>query len=316
MRTLWAALCGCLLLTCLPACAPEASQKEEDGRLQVVATIFPQYDFVRQIAGDLVSLTMLLPPGSEAHSFEPTPQDMIAVQSSDLFLYIGGESDAWVETVLSSLDGDGPEALALIGCVETLEEEVVDGMQTDDHDHDHEEDAVADEHIWTSPRNAMLMVEEIAGRLCALDPDNAQTYQANAEEYLSRLEELDGQFADAVAGGVRTTIVMGDRFPFLYLARAYGLDYYAAFPGCSSETEANAATLAYLIDKIRVEGIPVVFHQEMSSEKVADILCESTGAKKLLLHACHNISRDDFQGGATYLSLMEQNVENLKEALS
>lgn len=314
IRALLALLLCCALVSALPACGP-ARQAEEDGRPVVVATIFPLYDFVRQIAGELVSLDMLLPPGGESHSFEPTPQDMIAIQDCDLFLLIGGESDAWVDTLLSSLGQEGPDTLALIGCVDTLEEELAEGMQAEeDHDHGHDHD-LPDEHIWTDPRNAMVMVETISARLCALDPDNAETYQANTAAYLERLEQLDGQFRDAVAQGNRRTIIMGDRFPFLYLAEAYGLDYYAAFPGCSEQTEASAATLAFLIDKLQQEHIPVVFHQELSNERVADILCESTGAKKLLLHACHSISLEDLQGGATYLSLMEQNVQNLKEAL-
>lgn len=315
IRAFFAVLLCCALLAALPACAPGA-KAPEDGRLQVVATIFPQYDFVRQIAGDLVSLTMLLPPGSESHSFDPTPQDMISVQDCDLFLYIGGPSDAWVETLLSSLEEGGPHTIALIDCVKTLDEELSEGMQGEhDHAHDHEA-PLPDEHIWTDPKNAMAMVEEISAQLCALDPDNAGIYQANTASYLEQLTALDQRFHEAVDQGARRTIVMGDRFPFLYLAKAYGLEYFAAFPGCSSETEASPATLTFLIDKVQAEGIPVVFHQELSNEQVADILCESTGAKKLLLHACHGISRDDFEGGATYLSLMEQNADHLKEALS
>lgn len=316
IRVFLSTLVCCALLYALSACTGSQSA-EKDGRLQVVTTIFPQYDFVRQIAGDLVSVSMLLPPGSESHSFEPTPQDMIAIQNCDLFLLIGGASDAWAEKLLSSMDGAGPITLALIDCVEALDEEAAPGMQgvQENGTHNHLDEEY-DEHIWTSPRNAMLMVQSICDQLCALDPDNAQAYEQNTADYLLQLSQLDQDFQNVVAQGSRDTIVMGDRFPFLYFVRAYGLNYYAAFPGCSAETEANAATIAFLIKEIKAQQIPVVFHEEMSNEKVADILCEATGAKKLLLHACHSITKDQLEGGATYLSLMEQNVRNLKEALS
>jgi zinc transport system substrate-binding protein len=181
--------------------------------------------------------------------------------------------------------------------------------------HDHEEEAEYDEHVWTSPKNAKLIVQKIAGVLEQRDPANAAVYARNAESYLAKLTTLDSAFQNVVNGARRKTFIFGDRFPFRYFADAYGLSYFAAFPGCSTETEASAATVAFLIDKVRAEKLPVVFHIELSNEKIADTICEETGAKKLLLHAAHNVSKRDFDRGANYYDLMSQNVKNLQEAL-
>jgi zinc transport system substrate-binding protein len=183
------------------------------------------------------------------------------------------------------------------------------------HGEDHEEEVEYDEHVWTSPRNAQRIVRKIADVLKTVDPANAAEYEKNTVAYTAKLAELDASFQDALKGARRKTIVFGDRFPFRYFADAYGLSYFAAFPGCSTETEASAATVAFLIDKVRAEQIPVVFHIELSNEKIADTICEETGAKKLLLHAVHNVSKRDFDRGASYYSLMSGNVETLRTAL-
>ncbi|MDR0601206.1 MAG: metal ABC transporter substrate-binding protein [Treponema sp.] len=181
--------------------------------------------------------------------------------------------------------------------------------------HDHEEEAEYDEHVWTSPKNAKLIVQRIAGVLEQRDPANAAAYARSTESYLAKLTALDNAFQNVVNGARRKTFIFGDRFPFRYFADAYGLSYFAAFPGCSTETECSAATIAFLVDKVRAERIPVVFHIELSNEKIADTICEETGAKKLLLHAVHNISKRDFDRGENYYDLMTRNVQNLKEAL-
>ena len=321
-----------LLLTGCAGSAKETADSTENEKLSAVATIFPQYDFLRAIGGDHLDLHMLLSPGAESHSFEPTPGDMITVSECDLFVYVGGDSDAWVETILDSVDTSNKEVVTLMDCVDTVAEETVEGMETHGHAHDHEDEDAdhdedshdhedeshgeQDEHVWTSPKNAMRIVQKLCDALCRLDPENADDYQANTASYLASLTSLDEEFSDVTANASRHTIVFGDRFPFRYFADAYGLDYYAAFPGCSSESEASAKTLSFLIDKINEEQIPVVFHTELSNEKMTDCICEATGAKKLLLHSCHNVSKDDFENGATYLSLMEQNVAALKEALN
>lgn len=317
-----------VLLLLLSGCAsPGTAGSEDSGKIRAVTTIFPQYDFLRQIGGDHLELTMLLKPGAESHSFEPTPADMITVSQSDLFVYVGGDSDAWVETILESVDVSEKEIVTLMDCVETVAEEDVEGMETHGHAHDHEdedptaadgdhEEAEQDEHVWTSPRNAVRIVEKLRDALIAVDPENAGDYTQNAADYIDRLNRLNQEFQETVDTAKRHTILLGDRFPFRYLADAYGLDYYAAFPGCSSESEASAKTIAFLIDKVKEEKIPVVFSIELSNEKMTDSICEATGATKLQLHSCHNVTRDDFEQGITYLDLMERNVQALKEALN
>jgi zinc transport system substrate-binding protein len=293
----------------------EARAKQDNtaaARFSVVTTVFPAYDFTREIAGSDVSVSILLPPGAESHSFEPTPQDIIRIQNSALFICVGGESESWVERVLSSMDTSRMRIVRMMDCVQTLEEELVEGMQAEEEE---EEEAAYDEHVWTSPRNTMRIVERITAALAALDTQNAVAYQQRAAAYLVELETLDAAFRNAVASGTRNTIVFGDRFPFRYLAEEYGLSYFAAFPGCSTETEASAATVAFLIRKIREEHIPVIFHIELSNERMADMISEETGSAKRLLHACHNISKRDFDQGRTYLELMNQNMINLREAL-
>jgi zinc transport system substrate-binding protein len=465
----------------------------------VVAVNFPAYDFARQIAKDRVNLTMLLPPGAESHSFEPTPRDIIKIQNCDVFIYTGGESDVWVDRIFESMDASNMKIIRMMDAVDVVEEEIVEGMEDDEHEHgefdpvnvkdrplgdftgswasgvpflndgsldsymarraeeegkstadvkasllsgwassyealtiagntlvienraaaytyqgyeivesehgasvwytyqiaapangfpayimlndhgdgneeerheehEHEgaahihlkygdagfaalvgradwspmyfasgasaeeiaealaghghEEAAYDEHVWTSPKNAKRIVRAIADVLCAVDSANgganganAAFFRRNAEAYSAQLDELDGKFQAVVNNAKRTTIVLGDRFPFRYFADAYGLSYFAAFPGCSTETEPSAATVAFLIDKIKAEKIPVVFHIELSNERMADTIAEETGAKKALLHACHNISKRDFDRGATYMELMTNNVDALRQAL-
>ena len=283
-------------------------------KISVVATIFPQYDFVHQITGDNVDLTMLLSPGAESHSYEPTPQDIMKVQNCDVFIYVGGDSDAWVDKLLSSVDRSKMKILRLVDCVDTVDEETVAGMEAD-KDESESGEPEQDEHVWTSPKNAVKIVNKISEVISEADAANKVQYQLNTVSYVKKLNALDKEFQNVAANAARKTIVVGDRFPFRYFVDDYGLAYYAAFHGCADEAEASASTIAFLIGKVKTEHIPVVFHIELSNEKMADTICEATGAKKLLLHACHNISKKDFDDGETYLSLMEQNVQNLKEAL-
>ena len=309
-----------ITLGLLSGCGSDAAPTEEDdGALRVISTIFPGYDFARAVGGEHIHLSMLLSPGSESHSFEPTPQDIIAIQNCDVFLYVGGESDSWVDGILDSMDTSGMTILPMLELVEVVEEELVEGMQGEHDEHEDEDGAheiELDEHVWTAPLNALRIVRAIESTLCGLDLDNAEAYHANANAMAAGLEALDADLRAVAEQAARKTLVFGDRFPFRYLADAYGLNYSAAFPGCSTETEASAKTVAFLIDKVRDEAIPVVFHIEFSNGKTADTICESTGAKKLQLHSCHNVTNDDFKSGATYLSLMAQNIQNLKEALS
>ncbi|MDR0861327.1 MAG: metal ABC transporter substrate-binding protein [Oscillospiraceae bacterium] len=311
------ALALLLIIAIFAGCAAKSkpANNENTDKLSVVATIFAPFDFARQVAGDNADVTMLLPPASESHSFEPTPRDIITIQNADVFIYVGGESDDWVNNVLDSMDTSKMKIVTLMDCVEVVEEEVVEGMQEESGEPESEEPEY-DEHVWTSPRNAKLIAQKLSDTFCAVDPTRADAYKANTAAYLAELDELDGKFRAVVDGATRKTLVFGDRFPFRYFADAYGLDYFAAFPGCSTETEASAATVAFLIDKVRAEQIPVVFHIELSNAKIADTLAEATGAKVLELHAAHNISKADFESGVTYLDIMTQNSDALREALN
>jgi zinc transport system substrate-binding protein len=318
ITALAAILAAALVVGCGTSNTNTATSAQDSGKISVVATIFAPYDFTRAIAGDKADITMLLPPAAESHSFEPTPQDIIKIQNCDVFVYVGGESDEWIEGVLESMDTSNMQIVTLMDCVELVEEEVIGSMEDEEEeeDGDEEEGPEYDEHVWTSPRNAKLIVQKISDTLCAVDAANADTYRANTAAYLASLDELDAQFQEVVANGNRRLIVFGDRFPFRYFVDAYGLSYDAAFPGCSTETEASPKTVAALIDRINAEGIPVVFHIELGNEDMAGSIAEQTGAKVGLLHACHNITKADFEAGKTYLDLMTANVAALKEAMN
>ncbi len=318
-RLLSLLLAGVLLLGALCGCSVPA--KQEEG-LSVVATIFPQYDFARQVMGSSDDLTMLLRPGQEVHSYEPTPQDIIAIQNCDLFIYVGGESDAWIEDVLEGMDTSHMVILSLMDLVDPLEEDT-DSVLENPEEHSHEDGEAThlheeeyDEHVWTSPKNAMLITQAICDALCDIDPSNAQIYRQNTAAYLEQLEELDQDFREVIGSASRDTLIFGDRFPLLYFVREYGINYYAAFPGCASETEPSAATVARLIDLVREEQVPVVYQIELSNGNIARSIADSSGAKVETFYTCHNITRDDFNAGETYLSLMERNVNSLKEALN
>ena len=311
--TLAAGLCGCA-----------DRQRVEDGRLQVVCSVFPYYDFARQIGGDDVDVTLLVAAGKETHSFEPTPLDVITLSQADVFLYNGGESEAWVDDILSAAGENIDVTLPLMPQVSALAEEWAEGMEGahDEHDHDehghetHDSDGIEyDEHVWTSPVLAKALCRAICDALCQADPAHQEGYQARLTDYLAQLDQLDAAFREVVEAGHRRLLVFGDRFPLLYFCKEYGLDYRAAFHGCASDTEPSLATLKYLIDKVEDEEIPVVYTIELSSRKVADAIAETTGARVLTFHSCQTVSRAEFDGGATYLSLMERNVEALREGL-
>ncbi|MDR0497087.1 MAG: metal ABC transporter substrate-binding protein [Treponema sp.] len=305
-------LTGAAFLILLAFGCRQAKPQKAEGKINVTSVTFPSYDFVRAIAGDRVNLVMLLPPGSESHSYEPRPLDILTIRESDIFIYPGGENSKWVDRILESMNlpEDKMTVLKLMDLVEVVEEELVEGME-DDND----EETIFDEHVWTSPRNAKTIVTAITDTLCEKDSVNGDFYRQNAADYSARLDELDASFRSIVEGAKRKTIIFGDRFPFRYLADAYGLSYFAAFPGCSTETEPSAATVAFLINKVRSEQVSVIFHIELSNERMADTISEATGAKKLLLHSCHNITRKEFESGVNYLDLQRVNVEHLREAL-
>ena len=314
-----------LLLTGCSAVRPEAGPAPDGGeRVRVAATIFPPCDFVRQIGGEYVDVVQLLKPGMEPHSYEPSPADIIRIMDSDLFLYAGGESDVWVEEILEGSDR-APVSCSLLDWVDPLEEETSEGMQVKEHHHEHAEgetdgvhleETEYDEHVWTSPVNAQLLVEQIRDVLISLDPGREEIYEKNAAAYLEELRALDEDYRQMTENAKRKTLVFGDRFPFLYLVRTYGLEYYAAFPGCSGESEPSAATIAFLTDQVEEEGIPVVFQLELSNGRVADAIAEAAGAETEILHSCHTLTVSEAERGETYLSLMRRNLEALRHALN
>lgn len=306
---------ACFLILCSTGCGTkEISGNLESDKLKVIATIFPQYDFVRAVAGDKVELRMLLSPGVESHGFEPTLQDISDIEKSDLFIYVGGESDEWVNDVLSTVNSSSLKTISLIDAVSTLKEEEVEGMEEDENEHEEEENEV-DEHVWTSPVNAIKIVNKICDTLCELDVENSEYYKSNASEYVKKLEKLDSDFLEVVENARVKTLVFAERFPFRYLTEQYGLKYYAAFKGCSSNSEPSLATINFLAQKVKDEKISKVLYTEFSNGNVADAICNMTGSTKAELHSCHNVSKEDFNNGVTYLELMERNVDVLREVL-
>lgn len=308
-------LTAAIFLTVLSGCGNETISDKSSQKLSIVTTIFPQYDFARQIAGDKADVKMLLAPAQESHGFEPTPKDIISVHDCDLFIYTGGESEKWAQDILDS-SGKEIRTVSLMDCVSLFEEEEVSGMDEHSlHADEKGDETEYDEHVWTSPKNAEAIVQKITEALCEIDPQNADYFKKNSDDYTNKLDDLDEKFKQTVENGKRKTVVFGDRFPLLYFVKQYGLDYYAAFPGCSEQTEASSATIAFLIDKVKDEKIPVVFKIELSNDNIAKAVAEPTNAKVMTFYSCHNISREDFDNGETYLSLMTKNVDALKSAL-
>ena len=321
-RRILALLLAAATALTLCACAP-TGEDAEDGRLQVVCSLFPYYDFVREIGGVYVSPHLLVAAGREAHSFEPTPMDVIRVSRADVFVYNGGEGEQWVDEILSSAGENIPTVLRMMDYADTLIEEPLAGHDDHDHaDHDHEhdddhdsDDIEYDEHIWTSPVQAMKLCRAICDALCAADPAHAAAYRSNLQNYLGQLAELDVAFRQVCSEKKRSLLVFGDRFPLLYFCREYGLDYRAAFHGCSSDTEPSLYTLKFLIDKVRQQDIPVVYALELSSRKVADAIAETTGATVETFYSCQTVSQADWAAGEGYVSLVRRNVAALREGI-
>ncbi len=305
----------------------------KNAKITVVASSFPGYDFLRALTrgDDSTSVKMLLKPGAEMHSFEPTPEDIKNIQNSKLFVYVGGESDKWIDGIISNLDLNKTKTIKLVDLVETVAEEHVDGMEESEH-HEHNEDdehhesggheeheeheLEKDEHVWTSPVNAIEIVQKLKDALVQIDPEKKDFYEQNANRYIAELNQLDAEIQKLVETAKRKEIIVGDRFPLRYFVDKYGLSYYAAFPGCLEQTEASAKTISFLIDKVREDSIPVVFHIELSNGKIAEAVAKETGAKVLEINSAHNISQEDFDKGLTYLDIMKNNIEVLKEALN
>ena len=314
LALLLAAALGVSLCACTP-------KEEDSGKLSVVCSLFPYYDFVREIGGEFVQVHLLVAAGREAHSFEPTPMDVIRVSRADVFVYNGGEGEQWVEEILASAGEAVPTVVRMMDYADTVEEEPLEyghnGHEHDDHSgHEHDSDEIEyDEHIWTSPVEAMKLCRAICDALCAAAPAHAAVYRSNLENYLGQLAELDVAFRQVCSEKKRSLLVFGDRFPLLYFCREYGLDYRAAFHGCSSDTEPSLYTLKFLIDKVAQDKIPVVYALELSSQKVAQAIAETTGARVMTFYSCQTVSAGDFAAGEGYVSLMRRNVAALREGI-
>lgn len=279
-------LCGC------------SQQNIDSDKLNVVTTNFVYYDFAKNVVGEKAQVTMLVKPSADIHSFEPSPEDIITASGSDLFIYTGGENDAWAQTVIEN--ANIKNTVKMLDYVKVTKE------------NDHE----GDEHIWTSPANAVKIVEAVLEQLCRIDAENGEYYAKNAESYINELILLDKEFMQTAENAERKILVFGDRFPFKHLTDRYNLSYYSAFAGCAHESEPDAKTVAELSDKVKNENIPVVFYTEMSNDKMARTIAENTGAKVLRLHSCHNVNTEEFESSESYISLMRNNLENIREALN
>jgi zinc transport system substrate-binding protein len=322
-------LSGLMWAMCLTGCGLTGGDGKDRGmgaegrknqvneeRLRVVTTLFPYYDFARQVAGGQTELTLVVPAGMDSHSFEPTPADMRTIQNADILICNGGAMEHWLTQVLKASDTSQMTVVTMMDYVDITEEEHVEGMEEEHVDHDgHEMEIEYDEHIWTSPVNAVRMTEVIRDVLSQQDPKHREDYERQADKYIKELERIHQELSQVSKERRRNLIVVGEKFPFRYLAEEYDLDYRAAFSGCSTDTEPSARTIAYLIDKVKQEQIPVIYYPELCSSRVAEIIGEETGAQPLLLHSCHNVTRAQFEAGVTYVELMEQNIENLRKGL-
>lgn len=296
-------------LLMMTGCVSSTPRKD----FNIVVTNFPCYDFVRAITKNDpdISIKMLIKPGMDSHSYEPSPQDMVAVKESDLFFYVGGESDDWVNGLLSDMNKN--KVVKMLDLVSHLQlEEHVEGMEKEKG----EEEDEYDEHVWTSPQNAMEIVSRLTQKMMTLDSKHANNFKKNSNEYIKKIENVDHVIKNIVSLSKRKEIIVGDRFPLLYFAKEFNLTYHAAFPGCSEQTEPSASTISYLIDKTKDDQIPVVFKIELSNGQIARTISEETNTKVLTIQSMHNVSAEDFNNHETYVSIMMKNAEALKEALN
>ena len=336
LKKLWA-IFGLVLVVGLLAFLVLNREKFEQKKYSVVSTSFPGYDFARAMTKNTnISTKMLVKPGAETHTYEPTPQDIIDIKNADMFIYVGGDSDTWVKKILKDVDTKKTHVVKLVDLVSTVEEEIVEGMEDEDehdhehdhdhshshehdHDHDHkhdhdeeEEGPEIDEHVWTSPKKAMEIVKKIAKVASEIDAAEETKINDNAEKYVAEIAQVDKDLHQAIDGKI-SEIVVADRFPFRYFADEFGLKYAAAFSGCSEQTEASAKTISFLINKVKQDKIKKIYKIELSNGKIAETVSKDTGAEVLELHSAHNVTADDFSKGVTYVDLMKRNLVALSK---
>lgn len=340
LKKLWA-IFGLVLVVGLLAFLALNREKFEQKKYSVVSTSFPGYDFARAVTKNTnISTKMLVKPGAETHTYEPTPQDIIDIKNADMFVYVGGDSDTWVEKILNDVDTKKTHVVKLVDLVSTVEEEIVEGMEDEDehehdhdhdhkhdhdhdhkHDHDHDHESHAhkhdhdeeeegpeiDEHVWTSPKKAMEIVKKIADVASEIDVAEKNKIDDNAEKYVAEIAQVDKDLHQAIDGKI-SEIVVADRFPFRYFADEFGLKYAAAFSGCSEQTEASAKTISFLINKVKQDKVKKIYKIELSNGKIAETVSKDTGAEVLELHSAHNVTAEDFSKGVTYVDLMKRNL--------
>ncbi len=300
---------------------------KDDDRIKIVTTVFPEYDWVRAILGELAEnteLTLLLDDKVDLHSFQPTADDIVKISTCDLFVYVGGESDEWVEAALKEASNPDMVVVNLLDILGDMvkEEEIAEGMQTEEHEHEHEEgeEEAYDEHVWLSLKNARHICQTLAEQLEKIDPENAESYQSNASAYIEQLNSLDAKYQEAVQQSDKKVVLFGDRFPFRYLTDDYNLEYYAAFSGCSAETEASFETIVFLANKMDELSLNNILVIDGSDQKIADTILSNTQSGKkeqkiLSMDSMQSTTLNDVEHGVTYLSVMEKNLEALKQAL-
>ena len=315
-----------MLVGALAGCGKQNDTNQTD-KLSIVTTIFPEYDWVREILGekaDNAEITMLLDNGVDLHSYQPTADDIVKISDCDLFIYVGGESDEWVEDALRNAANGNMKVINLLEVLgdSVKTEEIVEGMQEAEHEHEdaeeHEHEEEADEHVWLSLKNAKMLVRVISKALQELDPDSKDIYAANADAYVKKLSALDAEYQAAVDAASNKTVLFGDRFPFRYLVDDYGLRYYAAFVGCSAETEAGFETISFLAKRVDELKLLCVLTIEGAQHKIAETIVRNTTAKNqrvLTMDSMQSTTSKDVKNGTTYLSVMEKNLSVLKEAL-
>ncbi len=299
-----------IFMTACSSSEPTVQNENSNEMLKISATLFPQFDFARAVAGDKAEFTLLLPSGMNSHSYEPSPADIIEINNSDLFIYTGEYFESWADDIVSDIDTDKTKVL-----------DVSEGIEltcAEEHNHEHEEEHhhhEYDPHIWTSPVIAMEMVDNIADALCEKDFENSDYYRKNAENYKKQLAELDVEIKEVVQNSKRDTIYFGCEFAMHYFVEEYGINYVSAFDSCSGETEPSAKVMSEIISSMEENNVPVIYYKEISEPTVAKMISEETGAEMLMFHSCHNVTNEDFKNGTTYIDLMKQNIINLKAGL-
>lgn len=327
--TVWMIVMAMAVLTV--GCGNKIPHNEKENKIKIMTTLFPYYDFARAVTKgiDNIEVELLVSPGQDDHSFGPTPADVVKINNADVFIYNGGGLETWVSTVLESLDNKSQTVIKMIDCVKpeievaAEKEEREKVFAVDDHDHgdenpEHEDEHhhEIDEHIWTSPVMAQKLVENICHNLSEKMPEYKDVFNKNSKDYINEIKNVDKEIRSITNKAHKKEIIFADKFPLKYFALEYGLKYYAAFDGCSGEMEPSAKTVAFLIDKVKAKDVHGIFYLELSSQAMADVICDDTGVKKYQFNSCHNITEKQFKEGITYVNLMKENANVLKKALN